>query len=85
MILSFFFKYFSFHLYNSDSFILCRYNSDSFILFNMGKEKKWYVYVVDKRNFYCYRINTSSNKITSHFLQNIKEWCFIITNSIAIY
>ncbi|KAL5652198.1 hypothetical protein ACJX0J_037656, partial [Zea mays] len=29
----------NFHLYNLDSFILCKYNSDSFILFNMGKEK----------------------------------------------
>jgi hypothetical protein len=49
------------------------------------QRKKRYVYVVDKRNSYCYRINTSNNKITSHFLQNIKEWFFIITNSIALF
>jgi hypothetical protein len=36
-------------------------------------KKKWYVYVVDQRNFYCYRINTSNNKITSHFCKTSRS------------
>jgi hypothetical protein len=50
-----------------------------------GQRKKWYAYVVDKRNSYCYIINTSNNKITSHFFKTSRSGFFIITNSIALF